>query len=302
MMNLMDVSAPIRKQVITRRRFLTTFGAVVVGVPLYAAEVSRHEISIERHTIRLMGLPESFRGWRIIQISDFHYEDFTEPFFLNDVVRRVNALKPDMVVLTGDYVTTGGMFSPKHVCATAYPCAEALSRIQCPLLYAILGNHDSTYAQPSVMDALKVHHLPLLDNRFIPIERNGGRIWLAGSGDACHNQMNLDKAVPPASYRGGDPVILLIHEPDVLPKVARHNVDLMLAGHTHGGQIRLPFLPAFTFALPPLGRKYPEGLYRMGRTQLYVNRGIGAVGVPFRFNCPPEITEFTLEPAAKSAV
>lgn len=291
----MDVSAPERKQVFTRRRFLTAFGAAFVGVPLYAAEVSRHEISVERRTIRLARLPDAFRGWRIVQISDFHYGDFTEPFFLRDIVRRVNDLKPDMVVFTGDYVTTSGIFSPQHVRATAYPCAEILSQVKCPLRYTILGNHDTTYAQPSVMDALKIHHLPLLNNRFVALERKGGRIWLAGSGDACHNQMNLDKAIPPVSYRGGDPAILLLHEPDPLPEVARYNIDLMLSGHTHGGQVRLPFLPPFI--LPTLGKKYPEGLYRLGRTQLYVNRGIGAVGVPFRFNCPPEITEFTLEPA-----
>lgn len=300
MMNPIDVSAPARKRIITRRKFLTAFGATTVGIPLYAAEVSRHEISIERHTIRLAGLPDAFHGWRIVQISDFHYGDFTEPFFLRDIVRRVNDLKPDMVVFTGDYVTVNGIFSRKHVCATAYPCAEILSKVTCPLRYCVLGNHDTTYAQPSVMDALKIYHLPLLDNRFVAIEHNKGRIWLAGSGDASHNQMNLDKAIPPMSYRGGDPVILLLHEPDPLPKVARHNISLMLSGHTHGGQIRIPFLPPLV--LPPLGKNYPEGLYHLGRTQLYVNRGIGAVRLPFRFNCPPEITEIILEPADSATV
>lgn len=294
----MSVTTPPRKRVVTRRKFLTAFGATFVGVPLYAAEISRHEISIERHTIGVARLPEAFRGWRIVQISDFHYGDFTEPFFLRDIVHRVNALKPDMVVFTGDYVTVNGIFSREHVRASAYPCTEILSKVTCPVRYAILGNHDSTYAEPSVTDALKIHHLPLLKNRFVPIEHNGGRIWLAGAGDACHGQMDLDKAIPPMNYRDGAPTILLVHEPDVLPKAVPHDVDLMLSGHTHGGQIRLPFLPPFV--LPPLGRKYPEGLYRLGHTQLYVNRGIGAVRLPFRFNCPPEITEFTLEPASNA--
>ena len=84
----------------------------------------------------------------------------------------------------------------------------------------------------------------------------------------------------------------MVHEPDVLPQVARYNVDLMFSGHTHGGQVRLPFLPPFN--LPPLGRRYVEGLFRVGRTQLYVNRGVGTVGIPMRFNCPPEIAEITL--------
>jgi predicted MPP superfamily phosphohydrolase len=89
---------------------------------------------------------------------------------------------------------------------------------------------------------------------------------------------------------------MMVHEPDVLPAVARlDGVDLMLSGHTHGGQVRLPFLPPLL--LPDLGRHYVEGHFQLGRTQLYVNRGIGAVGLPFRFRCPSEITELTLQPA-----
>jgi predicted MPP superfamily phosphohydrolase len=85
----------------------------------------------------------------------------------------------------------------------------------------------------------------------------------------------------------------MVHEPDVLPLVAHRNVDLMLSGHTHGGQVRFPFVPPTH--LPPLGRKYVEGIFRLGPTQLYVNRGIGTVNLPFRFNCPPEIAVLTLE-------
>jgi uncharacterized protein len=104
--------------------------------------------------------------------------------------------------------------------------------------------------------------------------------------------MDLDKSIPPASRIDGEPVVLIIHEPDVLPVVARRNVDFMLSGHTHGGQVRFPFVPPLYLAT--LGKKYVEGHFRLGPTQLYVNRGIGTVGVPFRFNCPPEITEITL--------
>jgi predicted MPP superfamily phosphohydrolase len=88
----------------------------------------------------------------------------------------------------------------------------------------------------------------------------------------------------------------MVHEPDMLPAVAHTNaVDLMLSGHTHGGQVRIPLLPPLM--LPPLGRRYVEGLFQFGRTQLYVNRGIGAVALPFRFRCPAEITQLTLQPA-----
>ena len=125
-----------------------------------------------------------------------------------------------------------------------------------------------------------------------PLEREGRRLWFAGTGDACCRQMKLDQAVPAAVRHDGEPVILLVHEPDILPEVARYDVDLMLSGHTHGGQVRFPFLPAMF--LPELGRNYMEGLFRLGSTQLYVNRGVGTVNLPFRFNCPPEITLITL--------
>jgi hypothetical protein len=285
----MESSVLEPQKIFTRRNFLKGAAAAVISLPLYAAEVSRHEISIERRAIHLDRLPDQFRGLRIVQISDFHYAEFTEPFFIRDIVHRVNSIKPDLVLLNGDYVTEG-LFSHRRTNQFAYRCAEILSQIECPLRYSVLGNHDSTFAQPAVTDALAVHHLNLLNNSFVPLERDGKRLWIAGTGSATFHKMNLDKALPPAN--GGEPVILMVHEPDVLPHVARYNVDLMLSGHTHGGQVRFPFLPATQ--LPPLGKKYVEGLFRLGPTQLYVNRGIGTVGLPIRFNCPPEITEITL--------
>ena len=292
MIELMESSVLEPKKVLTRRTFLKAAGLAVVGVPLYAAEISRHEISIERLTIRLDRLPEPFRGLRLAQISDLHYGEYTEPFFIREIVHRVNRLQPDIVVFNGDYVTEG--FLPhKTTMEFAYRCVEILSHVDCPQRYAVLGNHDSTYAEPAVTDALRIHGINLLINQYTPFERDGKRFWFAGMGDAVCHKMHLDKAIPPKSVTGDEPVILLAHEPDVLPQVARYGVDLMLSGHTHGGQVRLPFVPPIN--LPTLGKNYVEGYFRLGPTQLYVNRGIGTVGVPFRFNCPPEITVITLE-------
>lgn len=288
----MAVSVQESKKTFTRRDFLKAAGVSAISLPLYAAEISRHEISVERRTIHLDRLPQQFRGLRMVQVSDFHYAEYTEPFFLREVVHRVNLLKADIVLLNGDYVTIG-LFSEKHTKNFAYRCAEVLSGIECPLRYAVLGNHDTGFAYSAVIDALKIHGLTLLNNQSTPLERNGQRIWIAGTGDASHNHMDLDKTLPPAASTDGEPVILMVHEPDVLPEVARRNVDLMLSGHTHGGQVRFPFVPPTH--LPPLGKNYVEGLFRLGPTQLYVNRGIGTVGLPVRFNCPPEITEITLQ-------
>jgi predicted MPP superfamily phosphohydrolase len=280
-----------QKHTFTRRRFLTLTAASLGGLALYAGEISRHELSIEQPTIHLARLPDAFRGLRIVQISDFHYDEYTEPIFLREMVSHVNRLRPDLVVLTGDFVSFGPM--PRSFGRHKAPeCAAILSEIECPLRYAILGNHDCIVGSHAVTGALKDHGIPMLENSAVPLERDGQRLWLAGLGSACCGNSHPDRALPRAVLSDGEPVIVLAHEPDILPDVARFNVDLMLSGHTHGGQVRLPFLPPLH--LPEYGNHYVEGLFRHGPTQLYVNRGIGAVGVPFRFRCPPEITVITL--------
>ena len=293
---MMEVSVQEqRKRILSRRSFLKVAGAACIGFPLYAAEISRHEVSLERHSIRLNRLPDPFRGFKLAQVSDFHYAEYTEPYFLRDIVNQINRLNPDAVFFNGDYVTDGVLFSQSRTKQFAYRCAEILTQVRCPLRYAVLGNHDSTFAKHAVLDALAIHGFTVLNNRYVPLERNGKRIWIAGTGDALYSEMDLDKAIPPAAHANNEPMLLMVHEPDVLSQVARYNVDLMLSGHTHGGQVRLPFLPPLH--LPPLGRKYVEGIFRLGPTQLYVNRGLGTVGLPVRFNCPPEIAILTLEPS-----
>jgi predicted MPP superfamily phosphohydrolase len=286
-----DVATLERKKSLTRRDFLKLAGIAAVGVPLYAGEISRHEISIQRLKVTLPRLPEAFRGLTIAQLSDFHYAEYTEAYFIKQVIERVNRLRPDVVAFTGDYITNG-FWHERDMLRFTGECAEILTRVDCPIRYAVLGNHDCAVKLycDSIKDELEAHNIPVLENRSVPLERDGARLWFAGTGDALLGRMHLDQAVPAAS--ADEPVILLAHEPDVLPQVARHNVDLMLSGHTHGGQVRIPFLPPMF--LPGLGQRYVEGLFRLGRTQLYVNRGIGTVNLPFRFNCPPEITLITL--------
>jgi hypothetical protein len=277
------------KSRLTRRSFLGLSAASVTGLALYAGEISRHELSVEQHTIQLARLPDAFRGMRIVQISDFHYAEYTEAFFLHEMVARVNALRPDMVVLTGDFISYSPL--PRAFARRFAPaCAAILSGIECPLRYASLGNHDYYIGPHYVAGPLQEHGIPVLMNSAVALERDGQRVWLAGLGSVCEQKADPEHAIPRAVAQ--EPVILLAHEPDILPDIARYNVDLMLSGHTHGGQVRIPFMPLLD--LPVYGRHYVEGLFRYGPTQLYVNRGIGAVGVPFRFRCPPEITVITL--------
>jgi predicted MPP superfamily phosphohydrolase len=281
---------------LTRRNFLGLAATSVAGLAFYAGEIARHELEIVFRTIALRRLPEAFAGLKIVQISDFHFEEYTEAVFLEAVVRKVNALAPDLVVLNGDFVSSNPLPRRFNI-RLGYHCAEILSRIECPLRYAVMGNHDVLVSAHAVTDALATHSIPLLANRSVPIEREGKRLWLAGTEDALEQHPDLATALPAARNQQQEPLILLAHEPDFADYVVGHQIDLVLSGHTHGGQIRPPFLPPLF--LPDLGRRYIQGLFRLGDgMQLYVNRGIGAVTLPFRFRCPPEITVITLQPAA----
>lgn len=278
---------------LTRRRFLQFGGLGAAGILAYSAEWERHHLQVTERTITLDRLNPSLDGLRIAQISDIHYDQFTEPWFVRQVVAEVNRQRPDLVVLTGDYISEGpmpGRWDQK----TAYPCAEILSAIQCPQRWCVLGNHDTHVNPAMVTDALETHGLPVLANRYVPFERNDARIWIGGVKDIGLSDPDLNLAAPRGLQRPNEPVILLAHEPDYASHVVRHGgVDLMLAGHTHGGQVRLPLIGALY--LPPLGRHYPEGLFHLQNgLQLYVNRGIGTVGVPFRFDCRPELTMISL--------
>lgn len=283
---------------LTRRSFLALGTASLGGFALYSGEIARHELSVEDHVVRLSRLPGAFRGLRIAQISDIHFFEFTESFFLRKVVDRVNQLKPDLVVLTGDFVTFGPVRWPKteahkRMALHHMPeCASILNGIRCTSRYATLGNHDMMVGGRYIYGDLVNQGLPVLRNSAVPLERDGQRLWLVGLGSACADDVALDRAIPASALRDKEAMIVLAHEPDILPEIARYNADLVLSGHTHGGQVRIPFMPPVF--LPEYGKHYVEGWFRYGPTQLYVNRGIGTIGVPFRLNCPPEITLLTL--------
>jgi len=284
-----------QETLLNRRSFLRGAGLVAAGMALYSGEIARHEISIPALTIPIRNLPPAFQGFRIVQLSDIHYDEYTEPYFVRRVIDHVNALAPDLVLLTGDYIS----FAPLPVSfarGAMVRCAAALARIACPLRLAVMGNHDSFLGAPYIRPILDAVDIPLLVNRHVAIERAGQRLWIAGIHDPVTHTPDLDAAIP-ASPDG--PVLLMSHGPDYADTVLAHPrgplVDLMLAGHSHGGQIRLPFVGALH--TPVGGQKYVEGLFHLGGMQLYVNRGIGTVGLPLRLNCPPEITLFTLQQA-----
>jgi predicted MPP superfamily phosphohydrolase len=284
------------KRPFSRRRFLKASLYGAAGLAFYAGEIERHWIEVTERDIYLPGLPAAFDGMRIAQLSDIHMGEFTEPFLLRHAIERINRIEPNAVFLTGDFVTHG-LLSRGFARGAAWQCANILAKLVCKRLYAVLGNHDVLVGANEVVTALADNRITVLRNACLPIERAGARIWLAGLDDPVEGHPSPELAIP-ASIRNvpNEPVVLLCHAPDYADRLLAHPagqaVGMMFSGHTHGGQVRLPFLGAMV--LPPMGRKYVEGMFRLGRLQLYVNRGIGAIGLPFRFDCPPEITVITL--------
>ncbi len=265
-------------------------GALAVAGDGVLFEANRPKVvSIE---IPLSRLPESWDGFRIVQLSDLHYDDYFSVVPIRKSIDLVNGLQPDLIVVTGDFVTSSFLSHRTlnmRAARTIEPCAEMVAQMKARFgILASLGNHDVSTDPGHIVAVLQSHGIPVLRNRSVPLERDGGRLWLAGLDDALAGRPHLAqtlKGIPPA-----EPVVLLAHEPDFADYVS--NVDLQLSGHSHGGQIRIPLLGAPY--LPSMGKKYPRGLRRIGPLTLYTNVGIGTIMIPARIDCPPEVTLITL--------
>ena len=177
-------------------------------------------------------------GLTIAQMSDLHYDRHFSAGVIRRGVELIAELKPDLVALTGDFVTVP--FHRKYdrdAAVNATPCAELLAPLRAPLgVYAVLGNHDSHTDPGFVTGALTDHGIRVLQNEALPLERNNSRVWLAGVGDVLTGFAHLKDTLK--SIPSSEATILLAHEPDFADEAARHPVDLQLSGHSHGGQVR----------------------------------------------------------------
>lgn len=273
-----------------RRAFLKRLltGAVVVSpvaVPLEVRwEVRR--LQVTRHRVALRGLPSAFTGFRVVQLTDLHLGPVVAPELLERAVEKTNRLRPDLVCLTGDFISA--------TARNAEPCAGILSGLQAGHgCLAVLGNHDHWADADRVSNSLRSHGIRVLRNDVHLLRRDGASLTVAGMDDVWAKAADLNKTLVKAGFRR--PLLLLVHEPDVADEVCRYPVDLQLSGHSHGGQVRLPGFGAPL--LPRFGRKYPRGWYRVGDLRLYTNRGVGLIRPPIRFFCPSEIALFELHPA-----
>lgn len=242
-----------------------------------------------RVTIPINNLPIKFENYRIVFISDTHTcEPYTKLEMIKRVADLVNKQKPDLLVLGGDYEVTGLMFS-KHI--EAEETAQILKSINAKDgKYAILGNHDYFNGRTRIAKQLKENGFKVLRNESINLGTAKSPLYLVGLGDFDYGDADVMKLM---NISKNAPIIALVHEPDVFPTFLE-NISLTLSGHTHGGQIRLPFIGALKTP-SAYGNKYAKGLIKEGKKQLFVTSGIGTSILPIRLFDPPEIAVITLK-------
>lgn len=276
----------------TRRRFIgLAAGAGVAALGADSVLIEPNHPRVVRKEIALGRWPSRLDGFTIALLADFHYDAHFSRHPLQAAIGMVNSLRPDLIALVGDFVSVPLAGNDEQAAAVAEPCARLLRQMQAPYgLWAVLGNHDFATDPRRVTHALRAQGIQVLANQSVPVERDGARFWLAGVNDVLFGDPNLDISLHHVAT--GEATILLVHEPDYADYVSHYSVDLQLSGHSHGGQVRFPFLPPLF--LPDLGRKYVMGLYKVGPLSLYTNAGLGTVNLPIRWNCPPEITLLTL--------
>lgn len=274
----------------TRRDFLTGILATASATPIAAAAYGVFEstwLKVDRQTLPLPRLPKAFDGLTVAFLTDIHHGPFTPLDYVLDVVRTTQMLRPDLIVLGGDYT----LKKPRYI----GPCFEVLSELKAPLgVYGVLGNHDYWQGLDETRQGFASARIVDLTNRGVWFEKKGERFRLAGIDDLWMGRRDLASALGDAT--AADACLLISHNPDVAETLRDPRVGLMLSGHTHGGQVLVPGLGA-PFVPSHYGTKYLKGFVKAPVTHVYVSRGLGLVGGPIRLGSRPELTLITLRSA-----
>ena len=249
-----------------------------------------NNLQVEMHTITLKNLPQSFDGAKIVHLTDLHSYWFGSRE--KRVLKILKDLEPDFVFITGDFIDPiTELITDRDLSAVRVFWQELGKRYQ-DRIFGVLGNHDPRKAK----DYLEQGGVRVLDNENQKIFIGDESIYLIGVDDPATGRANLAKAMQGTENNVSK--ILLAHGPEIMAqKPEKKGIDLILVGHTHGGQINIPVLRRALKPIKPLskwGRQYLAGLFEINSTYLYVNRGVGASLIPIRFNCPPEIAVIEL--------
>jgi predicted MPP superfamily phosphohydrolase len=262
--------------------------AYVAGflVAAWSVYVSRRRVRITTVQVGVPGLPAALSGYRIVQLSDLHVGSFSPRSEALGWAAKANALDADVAVVTGDLVTSGTSFYED--------AADVVGALRArDGVYVVLGNHDQ-WDSARFVALLEQRGVVVLQNAWRPIARDASVLVLAGLGDRYTHRDDLDSTL--AGRPAGAPTVLLAHYPQSFEQAVPHGVELVLSGHTHGGQFGLPFV-SDRANIAALVHQRGRGLVKQGASQLYVNAGLGTTGPPMRFGVLPEIALLVLEAA-----
>lgn len=262
-----------------RRFFLQAGVGGIASVPFILSGYGA-AVAAKTHQVRELTVPFG-RSLRVVQLTDLHAGIFMTRKEIRRYADQAMALQPDLFVLTGDFISNSISFLPG--------CLEEMARVQAPYgTFATLGNHEHWYGELRELQAVfRKTGIPLLNNTHQVIQTEQGSFNVAGIDDMRSGRPDLEGALD--GQDSGIPTLLLSHRPEIFPRAAARGIALTLSGHYHGGQVKLP-LPGGDVSLAHLRTPYPEGLYRMKASYLYVSRGIGTTFTPVRLNAPPEVT------------
>jgi predicted MPP superfamily phosphohydrolase len=270
------------------RRYLRRRGLITLALNGPEADLPvafSRDPEITKMDIWLDRLSVAHDGLRVVQLTDIHHSLFTPLEYVQRAVKLTNLLHPDVVALTGDYVT----LSPAYI----WPVAQMLGKLHARLgVFAVLGNHDFKVDADEITRALQAQSIRVLRNQHYALRSPGAAtLWMIGVDDLWRGADDMAAALQSVPAR--DPKILLCHNPLGIHRAAAYGIDFMISGHTHGGQVRLPVVGSVR-GKSKLGERFVDGWNRLAGTQIYVSRGIGRSVVPLRLNCPPEIACFRL--------
>ena len=270
------------------KRLRVSFAAIVVFMGLivfWGFFIEPDLLVFREQTIEIENWPEQLDGLRIAVISDIHVGgSFITDEKLRTIIDRTNKRQPELIVILGDYMTS----------ARIEPAAfgAILKGFSAPLgTYSVLGNHDWWFSGDRVRRGLEENGIKVLENEVAQLNARGTSLWLVGLADLWTRQQRIEETV--AQVPEGQPVIALTHNPDIFPRLPQR-VPLLLAGHTHGGQVRFPLIGTVVES-SRYGDRYVRGHVIENNHHLFVTTGIGTSIVPVRFGVTPEIVLLTLK-------
>lgn len=274
-----------KKQLFNRRNFLGTTLLGAASAFSYARWVEPNWLDVTEKEITLPHLPPALDGLIVAQLTDFHFDPDKDAELITRAVEQVNAAAPDIIALTGDYITND---------VTVFaPLMSLLSKLKAKHgIYGVMGNHDGwARTRAFYRKGFEQVGMEFLVNQGSSIQVHGEKLWITGTDSIWSGTVDA-----PACWRGhhGEAVLALVHEPDVFDQLTnKYRVDLQLSGHTHGGQCRVPLI-GYAPSKVKYGKNYIYGDYTKDDSRIFVSRGLGTVGIRVRFACAPEVAILTL--------